>query len=104
MERKAALVEAGRLRLRPIAMTANTLIFALLPVLLSTADGSESRQPLAAVLMGGSVTSGLLSLLVIPVIYNAFENLNDWILAAWRWITGQPAVQPSPETPPPVEA
>ncbi len=104
MERKAALVEAGRLRLRPIAMTANTLIFALLPVLLSTADGSESRQPLAAVLMGGSVTSGLLSLIFIPVIYNAFENLNDWIGAIWRWLSGKPAVQPAPETSPPTEA
>ncbi len=89
MERKAALVEAGRLRLRPIAMTANTLIFALLPVLLSTADGSESRQPLAAVLMGGSVTSGLLSLIFIPVIYNAFENLNNWIGIAWRKLSGK---------------
>ncbi|MEM7030620.1 MAG: efflux RND transporter permease subunit [Chloroflexota bacterium] len=75
--RKESLVEAGRLRLRPIMMTSATLLFALLPVLLSTADGSETRQPLAAVLMGGAVTSSFLSLIVIPVVYNMFEALGD---------------------------
>lgn len=89
--RKEALVEAGRLRLRPIIMTSATLIFALLPVLLSTSSGSESRQPLAAVLMGGSVTSGFLSLLVIPVFYNAFESLSGGLKRFFGWLGGHPA-------------
>jgi HAE1 family hydrophobic/amphiphilic exporter-1 len=96
MERKPALVEAGRLRLRPIAMTSMTLIFALMPVLLSTASGSESRQPMAAVLMGGSVTSGFLSLLVVPVMYNAFENLSDFL----KWLAGLLSGRPKPDTEP----
>ena len=97
MERKPALVEAGRLRLRPIAMTSMTLIFALMPVLLSTASGSESRQPLAAVLMGGSVTSGFLSLLVVPVMYNAFENLSDFLKWLIGLISGRPNTEPTPQ-------
>ncbi|OQY46470.1 MAG: hypothetical protein B6242_07755 [Anaerolineaceae bacterium 4572_78] len=89
MERKAALIEAGRLRLRPILMTSATLIFALLPVLFSTADGSESRQPLAAVLAGGASTSGFLSLLLVPIIYHWFENLGEWSSKVFKIITGQ---------------
>lgn len=87
--RKQALVEAGRLRLRPIAMTSFALIFALLPVLLSTAEGSESRQPLAAVLIGGSVTSGFLSLLVTPVTYNLLEGLTDRTKSLFYLIVGR---------------
>ena len=94
MARKAALVEAGRIRLRPIAMTSLTLIFALLPVLLSTSSGSESRQPLAAVLIGGSVTSGVLSLIVIPVLYNAFESFGDSLKRFFKWLGGRPAPEP----------
>ncbi len=99
LSRKEALVEAGRLRLRPIAMTANTLVFALLPVLFSTADGSESRTPLAAVMVGGAITAGFMALLVTPVIYNILEAFSDWTKAATRWITGSTAPQqPAPET------
>lgn len=86
--RKEALVEAGRLRLRPISMTANTLVFALLPVLLSTADGSESRTPIAAVLIGGAITGGLLALVVTPVLYNILDALGDAIRAIFGWIFG----------------
>lgn len=87
--RKQALVEAGRLRLRPIIMTSFALIFALLPVLFSTAEGSESRQPLAAVLIGGSATSGLLSLLVTPVTYNILEGLTDRARSLFYLIVGR---------------
>jgi len=99
--RKEALIEAGRLRLRPIAMTANTLVFALLPVLFSTADGSESRQPLAAVLVGGAITAGLMALLVTPVLYNILEGFGDWIKSAFRWLAGsaKPAASKAAEQP-----
>lgn len=91
LPRKEALIEAGRLRLRPIIMTAGTLIVALMPVLLSTADGSETRQPLAAVLMSGAMTSGLMTLFVVPVVYNFFEGLTSLILRIFRWIIGAPS-------------
>jgi HAE1 family hydrophobic/amphiphilic exporter-1 len=97
MPRKEALMEAGRLRLRPVIMTSAALIFALLPVLLSTSEGSESRQPLAAVLIGGSVTSGFLSLFLIPVIYNILEVFSEKAGRGMAWLGGraeEPKAQP----------
>jgi hypothetical protein len=84
-------------------MTSAALIFALLPVLLSTAEGSESRQPLAAVLIGGSVTSGLLSLFLIPVIYNALEVLSGKISRGLAWIGGR-STEPQPQPTAPSQA
>ena len=72
-ERKEALVSAGRLRLRAVLMTTLTLVFALMPLLLGAGAGSESRAPLAAVVVGGVITSTLLTLILIPVIYNFFD-------------------------------
>lgn len=100
MPRKQALVEAGRLRLRPIIMTSFALIFALLPVLFSSAEGSESRQPLAAVLIGGSATSGLLSLLVTPVTYNILEGLTDRAKSLFYLIVGRQVEKAVATTPP----
>lgn len=98
MTRKASLIEAGRLRLRPVTMTAGTLVVALMPVLLSTADGSESRTPLAAVLMGGAVTAGAMTLLVVPVVYNFFEWLSDLLKQGFAWVTGSNQAEAAPET------
>ncbi|MCB9076425.1 MAG: efflux RND transporter permease subunit [Anaerolineaceae bacterium] len=71
--RKEALVEAGRLRLRAVLMTTLTLVFALLPLLLGTGAGSESRAPLAAVVVGGITSSTVLTLILVPVVYNFFD-------------------------------
>lgn len=71
--RKKALVEAGKLRLRAVLMTTLTLFFALLPLLLGAGAGSESRAPLAAVVVGGITTSTLLTLILVPVVYNFFD-------------------------------
>lgn len=71
--RKDALVEAGRLRLRPILMTTFAIIFSLLPLLLGQGAGAELRAPLAAVVIGGNVSSTLLTLILVPVMYNFFD-------------------------------
>ncbi len=71
--RKEALVSAGQLRLRAILMTTLTIIFSLFPLLLGQAAGSELRAPLAAVVMGGLTSSTLLTLVLIPVVYNFFD-------------------------------
>lgn len=71
--RKVALIRAGRLRLRAVLMTTLTLVFALLPLLFGAGAGSENRAPLAAVVIGGVVSSTLLTLILIPVIYNFFD-------------------------------
>jgi HAE1 family hydrophobic/amphiphilic exporter-1 len=73
LSRKDALVRAGRLRLRAVLMTTLTLVFALLPLLLGTGAGSETRAPLAAVVIGGTLSSTLLTLILVPVIYNFFD-------------------------------
>jgi hydrophobic/amphiphilic exporter-1 (mainly G- bacteria), HAE1 family len=71
--RKDALVAAGRLRLRAILMTTMALCFALLPLLLGAGAGSEGRAPLAAVVIGGNLSSTLLTLILVPVVYNFFD-------------------------------
>jgi HAE1 family hydrophobic/amphiphilic exporter-1 len=107
--RKEALIEAGRLRLRPILMTTAALTFALLPVLLATSAGSESRAPLAAVVMGGNITSTLLTLILVPVVYNFFDGGSAVVSRVLRRVLGggpapeeteqkrPPAPQPAPQ-------
>jgi HAE1 family hydrophobic/amphiphilic exporter-1 len=72
-----ALVEGGRVRLRPILMTALTTIFALLPLSLGLGEGGIIAAELGTVVIGGLVSSTLLTLIVIPVIYSLFESLRN---------------------------
>ncbi|GAB4448975.1 MAG: efflux RND transporter permease subunit [Anaerolineae bacterium] len=82
--RKAALVEAGRLRLRPILMTTFAIIFSLLPLLLGQGAGGELRAPLAAVVIGGNISSTLLTLILVPVMYNFLDWGGGLVAQAWR--------------------
>ena len=85
--RREAILEAGPARLRPVLMTALSLICGLLPVAFSTASGSEARASIAVLTMGGMATSTLLTLLVVPVIYDlvdrATEKLTAWSRTVW---------------------
>lgn len=65
-----ALMEAGRVRLRPILMTVSAMIFGLLPMALSTKEGSEFWQPLSMSVMGGLAVSTVVTLVLIPVLYS----------------------------------
>ena len=68
-------IEKGSMdRLRPVLMTAFITIFSLTPVILATGVGSEVQKPLAVVVVGGLITSTLLTLLIIPSIYSWFEK------------------------------
>lgn len=73
--RKEAILEAAPVRLRPILMTTSSTILGMLPLALGLGAGAELRSPMAVAIIGGLVTSTLLSLLVIPVIY---DLLDDW--------------------------
>jgi hypothetical protein len=73
--RDAAIREAGPHRLRPILMTSLTLVAGLLPVAMKWGEGGELRAPLAAVIVGGMITSTLLSLVFVPVSYTYFDAL-----------------------------
>jgi hydrophobic/amphiphilic exporter-1 (mainly G- bacteria), HAE1 family len=70
-----ALMEGGRLRVRPVLMTAISTILALLPMSLGLTDGAEIASDLAIVVIGGLVSSTLLTLVVVPVIYSVIESL-----------------------------
>ena len=76
-DRRTALIEAGRVRLRPIMMTTIALIAGMIPVALGRGEGADFRAPLGIAIIGGVITSTFLTLLVIPTVY---EILDDWRL------------------------
>jgi HAE1 family hydrophobic/amphiphilic exporter-1 len=72
---REALLEAGPARLRPIIMTTLTLVLGMLPLALSLGPGTEMRSGMAVVLIGGLITSTLLTLVLVPVIYTILEEI-----------------------------
>ena len=76
--REDALTEAGPARLRPILMTTLAQIFGALPIAMALGRGSEFRQPLGIVIIGGLSLSALLTLLVIPCTYTVFDDISNW--------------------------
>ena len=72
-----ASIQGASLRLRPVLMTAVTTALGLIPLLLATGTGSEVQRPLAAVVIGGLVTSTILTLLVVPAMYRWFSRRSD---------------------------
>ncbi len=74
MSKRDALIEAGRTRLRPILMTALTTIIAMSTMALGLDSGSEMIQPMAVVVVGGMIYGTLLTLIVVPCIYDAFHR------------------------------
>jgi HAE1 family hydrophobic/amphiphilic exporter-1 len=79
MERREAVITAGRTRLRPIVMTTLAMIFGMLPLALALGAGAEMRAPMARAVVGGLLTSTLLTLLVVPVMYTLMEDLGKWM-------------------------
>lgn len=77
LDREAALREACPIRLRPILMTAVSMIFGVLPVALALGEGGEARAPMAVATIGGMVTSTLLTLFLVPVVYAYMDRLAD---------------------------
>jgi HAE1 family hydrophobic/amphiphilic exporter-1 len=75
-----ALVEAGPIRLRPILMTTIAMIAGMIPVALAKGDGAETRVPMAVAIIGGLVSSTVLTLGVVPVVYSLLDGLRHRIL------------------------
>jgi HAE1 family hydrophobic/amphiphilic exporter-1 len=75
MSRREALIEAGRVRLRPILMTTFALIAGMVPVAIGAGEGADFRAPLGRAVIGGVITSTVLTLVVIPTFY---EILDGW--------------------------
>ncbi|MSQ14710.1 MAG: efflux RND transporter permease subunit [Dehalococcoidia bacterium] len=80
MSRNDALIEAGPTRLRPILMTTMTLICAMIPLALKLGAGAESRSPMAVVVLGGIISSTLLTLVLVPCAYTYLDDIQNWIL------------------------
>jgi HAE1 family hydrophobic/amphiphilic exporter-1 len=83
-ERTAALIEAGRVRLRPIVMTTAAMIFGMLPIAIGMGEGGGFRAPMARAVIGGLITSTLLTLVVVPVAYTYFDDFGGWVARGFK--------------------
>jgi len=77
LPRKDALLKAGAVRLRPILMTTAAMIFGMVPVAVGLSEGGELRAPMAIAVIGGLITSTLLTLVVVPVAYTIIDALAE---------------------------
>jgi multidrug efflux pump subunit AcrB len=75
VETRKAIVEAGKTRLRPILMTAVSTVFGIMPIAVGLGAGAEGRRPLGVAVVAGMVTSTLLTLVVVPIVYSMLEDL-----------------------------
>lgn len=78
--REDAIIQAGQTRLRPILMTTSAMIMGMLPLALGLGEGAEQRAPMAHAIIGGVLTSTLLTLVVVPVIYTYLDDLKNWTI------------------------
>ncbi len=84
VDRFTALVDAGVVRLRPIMMTTLAMIAGMMPIALALGEGGGFRAPMARAVIGGLITSTLLTLVVVPVAYAYFDDASNWIAKKFR--------------------
>ncbi|KPF49314.1 nodulation protein NolG [beta proteobacterium AAP121] len=84
LERNAALLEAAKVRLRPILMTTLAMVFGMVPLAFALTEGSEQRAPMGQAVIGGVITSSLLTLVVVPVVYCWLDDLAAWARRGFR--------------------
>ena len=84
LDRTSAVIRAGRTRLRPIIMTTSAMVFGMLPLALGIGSGGEMRAPMARAVIGGLITSTLLTLVVVPVVYTLLDDVAAWVRAHHR--------------------
>jgi hydrophobic/amphiphilic exporter-1 (mainly G- bacteria), HAE1 family len=94
LARREAILEAGYTRLRPILMTTCTIVFAMLPLALKLEEGGESRAPLAVVIIGGVISSTLLTLVLVPAVYTILDDAKEGVIRLRRRLTRR---APAPE-------
>jgi len=80
LPRADALLLAARVRLRPILMTTLAMIFGMVPLAFALSEGAEQRAPMGQAVIGGVITSSLLTLVVVPVVYCYMDDLAQWAL------------------------
>jgi HAE1 family hydrophobic/amphiphilic exporter-1 len=92
-DRLAAILEGGRIRLRPIIMTTAAMIFGMIPLAMAIGEGAEQRSPMAHAVIGGLITSTLLTLFVVPAVYTILDDAAAW--ATGRGRRGTADTEPS---------
>jgi hydrophobic/amphiphilic exporter-1 (mainly G- bacteria), HAE1 family len=96
MERSQALLHAARVRLRPILMTTLAMIFGMVPLAFALSEGSEQRAPMGQAVIGGVITSSLLTLVVVPVVYCYLDDVARWLTRGRRTAAGGSGALPAP--------
>ncbi|HJP85366.1 MAG TPA: efflux RND transporter permease subunit [Gemmatimonadaceae bacterium] len=94
--RREALIQAGAIRLRPILMTTLALIAGMIPVALGIGEGAEFRAPLGRAVIGGVITSTLLTLVVIPTFYEILDEWRTWVFMRFGIYKRRTAEHPIP--------
>jgi hydrophobe/amphiphile efflux-1 (HAE1) family protein len=79
VDRMQAIKDAGNTRMRPILMTTIAMICGMLPIAIGLGAGAEARAPMALAVIGGLITSTVLTLLVVPVVFTYIDDLQNWI-------------------------
>jgi len=96
LPRREALIQAGAIRLRPIMMTTLALIAGMIPVALGIGEGAEFRAPLGRAVIGGVITSTLLTLVVIPTFYEILDEWREWVFRKFGVYKQRTAEHPIP--------
>lgn len=78
MSRRDAILQAGPVRMRPIIMTTVAMIFGMLPIALGVGEGAETRAPMGIAVIGGLITSLVLTLVVVPAAYDLFDDWHEY--------------------------
>jgi HAE1 family hydrophobic/amphiphilic exporter-1 len=99
MPKREAILQAGPVRLRPILMTTFAMVFGMLPVALALGEGAETRSPMGIAVIGGLLTSLFLTLVVVPIAYDLFDDLMAIMkgkkkIRLFRWIKEKNAGDP----------
>jgi HAE1 family hydrophobic/amphiphilic exporter-1 len=97
LPRREALIQAGAIRLRPIMMTTLALIAGMIPVALGRGEGAQFRAPLGRAVIGGVITSTILTLVVIPTFYEIMDEWREWILGKFGLVPKGTAEHPIPK-------
>src|SRR5262249_11137493 len=84
MSLRDAVITAGPVRLRPIIMTTMAPVVGAIPLAIGVGPGAETRAPLARSIIGGSILSTLVTLLIVPVFYVIFDRAGGWLRAQLR--------------------
>ena len=79
LDRENALLLAAKVRLRPILMTTLAMVFGMVPLAFALTEGSEQRAPMGQAVIGGVITSSILTLVVVPVVYCTMDDLANWV-------------------------